>query len=150
MSHRFLKTRKIRSPRVMERMLIKHLSGSKANQVEEFSLKHHNELIFGREAGVTVKYDPDRDDLVGRQHARISRDPADPNAFQLTDLNSTNGTFLNGQKVTGTVRVNPGDKVQFGPGGPEFTFDVEPRPEGAVKSTRISGTASAAPPTTRI
>ena len=134
----------------MERMLIKHLSGSKANQVEEFSLKHHNELIFGREAGVTVKYDPDRDDLVGRQHARISRDPADPNGFQLTDLNSTNGTFLNGQKVTGPTKVNPGDKVQFGPGGPEFMFDVEPRPEGAVKATRISGTAGAAPPTTRI
>ena len=88
----------------MERMLIKHLSGSKANQVEEFSLKHHNELIFGREAGLTVKYDPDRDDLVGRQHAKIARDPADPNGFQLTDLNSTNGTFLNGQKVTDTRR----------------------------------------------
>jgi len=134
----------------MERMLIKHLSGSKANQVEEFSLKHHNELVFGREAGVTVKYDPDRDDLVGRQHAKISRDPADPNGFVLTDLNSTNGTFLNGQKVTGSTRVNPGDRVQFGPGGPEFMFEVEPRPEGAVKSTRISGAASAAPPTTRI
>jgi len=131
-------------------MLIKHLSGSKANQVEEFSLKHHNELVFGREAGVTVKYDPDRDDLVGRQHAKISRDPADPNGFVLTDLNSTNGTFLNGQKVTGSTRVNPGDRVQFGPGGPEFMFEVEPRPEGAVKSTRISGAASAAPPTTRI
>ena len=120
----------------MERMLIKHLSGSKANQVEEFSLKHHSELIFGRDAGVTVKYDPDRDDLVGRQHAKISRDPADPNSFQLTDLNSTNGTFLNGQKVTGTVKVNPGDKVQFGPGGPEFAFDVEPRPTDVMKTTR--------------
>jgi S1-C subfamily serine protease len=130
-------------------MLIKHLSGSKANQVEEFSLKHHNELTFGREGGVTVKYDPDRDDLVGRQHAKISRDPSDPNGFQLTDLNSTNGTFLNGQKVNGTVRVSPGDRVQFGPGGPEFMFDVEPRPDNAAKSTRIAGAATA-PPQTRI
>lgn len=133
----------------MERMLIKHLSGSKANQVEEFALKHHNELIFGREAGVTVKYDPDRDDLVGRQHAKIARNPADPESFQLTDLNSTNGTLLNGQKVTGTVPVNPGDRVQFGPGGPEFMFDVEPRPANAAKSTRIAG-ASTASPATRI
>ncbi|MFL6375493.1 MAG: FHA domain-containing protein, partial [Pyrinomonadaceae bacterium] len=131
----------------MERMLIKHLTGSKANQVEEFSLKHHNDLIFGREAGVTVKYDPDRDDLVGRQHAKISRDPADPNSFQLTDLNSTNGTFLNGQKVTGTVRVNPGDRVQFGPGGPEFMFDVEPRPDNAARQTRVAGGATASPQT---
>jgi serine protease Do len=102
----------------MERMLIKHLSGSKANQVEEFALKHHDELIFGRDSSATVKYDPDRDDLVGRQHAKISRDPADPNGFQLTDLNSTNGTFLNKNKITGTTKINIGDTVQFGPGGP--------------------------------
>src|SRR5438552_10206533 len=105
----------------MERMLIKHLTGSKANQVEEFAMKHYNELIFGRDVSATVKYDPDRDDLVGREHAKISRDPNDPDAFLLTDLNSTNGTFRNKQRVTGTVKLNIGDNVQFGPGGPEFT-----------------------------
>jgi len=118
-------------------MLIKHLSGSKANQVEEFSLKHHNELIFGRDTSATVKYDPDRDDLVGRQHAKIARDPSDPNGFQLTDLNSTNGTWVNKQRVNGTVKLNIGDTVQFGPNGPEFVFDVEPRPENYAKSTRM-------------
>ncbi|MBV9215353.1 MAG: FHA domain-containing protein, partial [Acidobacteria bacterium] len=123
----------------MERMLIKHLSGSKANQVEEFALKHHNELVFGRDPSVSVKYDPDRDDLVGREHAKISRDPSDPNGFLLTDLNSTNGTFLNKQRVTGTVKLNIGDNVQFGPGGPEFTFDVEPRPNNFAKATRMAG-----------
>lgn len=123
----------------MERMLIKHLSGSKANQVEEFALKHHNELIFGRDTSATVKYDPDRDDLVGRQHARITRDANDANSFLLTDLNSTNGTFLNKQRVSGTVKLNPGDAVQFGPGGPEFVFEVEPRVGSAAKSTRIAG-----------
>lgn len=124
----------------MERMLIKHLSGSKANQVEEFALKHHNELIFGRDTSATIKYDPDRDDLVGRQHARITRDPNDPNGFLLTDLNSTNGTFHNKQRVSGTVKLNPGDSVQFGPGGPEFIFEIEPRVGGSVaKSTRIAG-----------
>lgn len=131
----------------MERMLIKHLSGSKANQVEEFSLKHHNELIFGRDTNVTVKYDPDRDDLVGRQHAKIVRDPADPNAFLLTDLNSTNGTFLNKKQITGTVKLNIGDAVQFGPGGPEFTFDVEPKPENYAKATRMVETAKTTPAT---
>lgn len=132
----------------MERMLIKHLSGSKANQVEEFSLKHHNELIFGRDTSATVKYDPDRDDLVGRQHARIASDPNDPNGFVLTDLNSTNGTFHNKQRITGTVKLNPGDAVQFGPGGPEFIFEVEPR--AGAKSTRIAGAMPSASPATRV
>lgn len=85
----------------MERIIIKHLSGSKANKVEEFAIKHHNELVFGRDASATVKYDPDRDDLVGRQHAKVSRDPNDANAFLVTDLNSTNGTFLNRQRLNG-------------------------------------------------
>jgi len=131
----------------MERMIIKHLSGSKSNQVEEFALRHHNELVFGRDTSATVKYDPDRDDLVGRQHAKISRDPSDPNSFLLTDLNSTNGTFHNKQRVTGTVRLQPGDSVQFGPGGPEFVFEVEPRPNNAAKSTRVVDTAKPAPAT---
>jgi S1-C subfamily serine protease len=127
----------------MERMLIKHLSGSKANQVEEFAIKHHNELIFGRDTSATVKYDPDRDDLVGRQHAKISLDPNDPNSFLVTDLNSTNGTFINKQRLNGTAKLKPGDSVQFGPGGPEFQFDVEPRPHNAAKATRVMDASAA-------
>ncbi|HEV2861359.1 MAG TPA: trypsin-like peptidase domain-containing protein [Pyrinomonadaceae bacterium] len=131
----------------MERIVLKHLTGSKANQVEEFPLNHVKELVLGRDPSATVKYDPDRDDLVGRQHARINQDPADPTQFVVTDLNSRNGTFVNRQRVSGTVRVNPGDVVQLGPGGPEFIFDVEPRPAGATKATRIAAAPPTAPPT---
>ena len=46
----------------MERIVLKHLSGSKANQVEEFPLAHVKELILGRDPSSTVKYDPDRDE----------------------------------------------------------------------------------------
>jgi len=121
----------------MERIVIRHLSGSKANQVEEFPLAHVSELTLGRDPSATVRYDPERDDLVGRQHARIARDPNDPSQFTITDLNSRNGTFVNRQRINGTVRLAPGDVVQFGPGGPEFQFDVEPRPTQSVKATRI-------------
>ncbi len=131
----------------MERMIIKHLSGSKANQVEEFALKHHSSLIFGRETSATVKYDPDRDDLVGREHARIELDANNHNAFTITDLNSRNGTFVNNRRITETVKLAPGDEVQFGPGGPKFQFDVEPRPTNASKPTRIAETGAPTPMT---
>jgi S1-C subfamily serine protease len=138
----------------MERIVLKHLSGSKANQVEEFPLNHVKELILGRDPSSTVKYDPDRDDLVGRQHARISQDPNDPTQFIVSDLNSRNGTFVNRQRIVGTTRVNPGDVVQLGPGGPEFVFDVEPRPQGATKPTRVATAGPMAPtmqgPSTRV
>lgn len=129
-------------------MIIKHLSGSKANQVEEFALKHHNELIFGREATSTVKYDPDRDDLVGRQHAKIQLDPSDPNGFIITDLSSRNGTFVNNNKITAPTKIMAGDVVQFGPNGPKFQFDVEPRPNYSTKPTRIADTGRT--PETRV
>src|SRR5215204_469538 len=139
----------------MERIVLKHLSGSKANQVEEFPLNHVKELILGRDPSSTVKYDPDRDDLVGRQHAKITQDPNDPSQFIVTDMNSRNGTFVNRQRLTGTTRINPGDVVQLGPGGPEFVFEIEPRPAGATKATRVAQTGPMAPtmpgaPSTRV
>jgi S1-C subfamily serine protease len=123
----------------MERIVLKHLSGSKANQVEEFPLNHVKELVLGRDPSSTVKYDADRDDLVGRQHAKITQDPNDPSQFIISDMSSRNGTFVNRQRIVGTTRVNPGDVVQLGPGGPEFLFEVEPRPQSQTKPTRTAG-----------
>lgn len=131
-------------------MIIKHTSGSKANQVEEFPLNHYNELILGRDSSSTVQYDADRDDLVGRQHAKISRDANDPDGFLIEDTASRNGTFLNGQKLSGVQTIRPGDVVQLGAGGPEFVFDVEPRPANATKPTRISDVGAKVPPPTRV
>jgi serine protease Do len=125
--------------RKMERIVLRHLNGSKSNQVEEFPLHLFNELVFGRDPASTVKYDPDRDDLVGRQHAKIVRDPADAEQFMITDLGSRNGTFVNKQRIVGTAKVAPGDLIQFGAGGPEFQFDLEPRPANALRPTRIAG-----------
>jgi hypothetical protein len=73
-----------------------------------------------------IRFDPNKDVQVGRHHARIVQDPADPDQFIITDLNSRNGTFVNKQEVAGPVRILPGDTIQLGPSGPEFQFDVEP------------------------
>ena len=64
----------------MERIVLRHLNGSKANQVEEFPLAHFKELVVGRDPSATVKYDPDKDDLVGREHARIAQDANEPDS----------------------------------------------------------------------
>jgi serine protease Do len=128
----------------MKRIVLKHISGSKANQIEEFPLHLFSEIIIGRDASATVKYDPNRDDLVGRQHAKIAVDPANNSQFFLNDLNSRNGSFVNKQRVTGSVKLTPGDVVQFGAGGPELIFDLDPRPENFVAATREVASAFAA------
>ena len=51
------------------------------------------------------------DAMVSRQHAVISW--AD-NGFWLQDLASKNGTFLNGERVFGPVRLIDGDVITFG------------------------------------
>ncbi|HYP27127.1 MAG TPA: trypsin-like peptidase domain-containing protein [Blastocatellia bacterium] len=127
----------------MERIILRHISGSKAGQVEEFPLSHFKELTIGRDTSATVKYDPDRDDLVGRVHAKIAQDPTNPTRFTISDLNSRNGTYVNRQRLVGTTQLSPGDSVQFGAGGPELQFDLDPRPQQQMKATRVgdSGTA---------
>ena len=50
---------------------------------------------------------------VSRRHAELSRDGDN---LYLNDLNSTNGTFLNGQKLTtgSPKRVHDGDEIRLG------------------------------------
>ncbi len=122
----------------MERVILRHLKGSKASQVEEFPLQGFAELVLGRDPNSSVRFDPEKDDLVGRQHARISRDASDPNRFLLADLNTRNGTYLNKLRVVGTMVVQPGDVIQLGAGGPELQFDIDPLPAQYVKATRMA------------
>lgn len=129
----------------MQRIVVRHLSGSKANQVEEFPLNHFNEVTLGRDPSASVKYDPDRDDLVSSLHAKISPDPNDSSQFIVTDLNSRNGTYVNKQRIVSTSKITPGDLVQLGPGGPEFKFDLEPKSMSTVKGTRSADIGSFAP-----
>lgn len=48
---------------------------------------------------------------VSRQHARLTRTPG---GYVLEDLGSTNGTFVNGERLMAPRVLNPGDLVAFG------------------------------------
>lgn len=115
------------------RFVIRHLGGSKVNQVEEFPTDHFSTLLFGRDAQAAVRFDPEHDELVSREHARITVDEDGSGRYTLTDLGSRNGTFVNGVQVAGSATIRPGDRVQLGAGGPEFLFDVEPHPVGETR-----------------
>jgi hypothetical protein len=68
-----------------------------------------DELTVGRAGGCAILLDDDS--FVSQLHARVFR--RDGQMF-VEDLGSTNGTFLNGQKVSAPVAVRKGDKIQFG------------------------------------
>jgi pSer/pThr/pTyr-binding forkhead associated (FHA) protein len=67
-----------------------------------------SELIVGRGEKCHVVLD---DTYVSQVHARIF---AKDDGYVLEDLGSTNGTYLNRQKVTAPVEVQRGDRVKIG------------------------------------
>lgn len=81
-------------------------------------------LLLGRERLCNVRFDPERDRVVGRTHARLE---VRADGIFLTDLNSANGTFRSdGSAVRGEVRLSPGDRFQLGgEGGPWLSLQTE-------------------------
>jgi hypothetical protein len=71
-----------------------------------FSLEE--EVTIGRAGGCRVMLE---DTFVSQVHARVYE--ADGSVF-VEDLGSTNGTYLNRQRVTGPMSVQRGDRLQVG------------------------------------
>jgi serine phosphatase RsbU (regulator of sigma subunit) len=85
-------------------------------------------MIVGRVPQANVRLDHG---MVSRQHAEIWRDQQ--GRFHVRDLQSRNGTLVNGQAVTESA-LNDGDQIGIGP----FTLMVqEPGTVGSGTSTRI-------------
>lgn len=119
------------------KIVLRHLGSSRSNQIEQFPLDQSSELVIGRDPSCVVRYDPNQD-LISRLHAKITVERREPLEFNIIDLNSRNGTFLNKQRIFGSARILPGDVVQLGVGGPEFQFDLDPRPQDMVRPTRLA------------
>ena len=127
----------------MQRILIRHTSGTRSNQVDEFQAKGFKEILVGRDESASVRFDPDKEDLVSRNHLKIYADPSSPNCFLITDLQSRNGTFLNHQRISGPTRIHHGDMVQLGPGGPELRLELDPPPSTVARPTRALSASEA-------
>ncbi|MFF2013665.1 FHA domain-containing protein [Streptomyces sp. NPDC058195] len=66
-------------------------------------------LLIGRDPGNGLRLNHE---TVSRMHAELHTQPG--GGWLLRDLGSTNGTCVNGRRVTGTVPVRAGDQVSFG------------------------------------
>lgn len=74
--------------------------------------------VIGREAGNDIAFALSNDSTVSRRHATISKSNGD---YFIRDEGSSNGTFVNGAKIT-SQKLTPGDEVQIG--GTKFRFEV--------------------------
>lgn len=87
-------------------------------------------ILQGHSIGQTLRLDQERttvgrgsqadlvlrDEIASRQHAEITRLSLEGNLveYYVNDLDSTNGTFLNGAKVTSQQLLQDGDKIKVG------------------------------------
>jgi len=73
----------------------------------EFPLKMDREIIIGRSSDLDMVL---VEDMVSRKHAKISTSNGQ---VIIQDLGSTNGTFVNGEKIK-RVRLREGDRILIG------------------------------------
>lgn len=83
---------------------------------------------LGRHPSSDLQLDPERDLEVSARHAAVFRQGP---TFVVRDLGSTNGTWLNGERVRSDEALEPGDRIRLGARGPEVEFTlttIEHRP----------------------
>ncbi len=100
-------------------------SGARTGQRETFS---KDTITIGRRPASDLRFDVGGDLDVSGNHAELRLMNG---AWVVIDCGSTNGTFLNGTRVTGPAPITNGDVVGFGPNGPT----VEVRLIGVVRPT---------------
>jgi len=97
-----------------DKIVVEHLQGSRRGTRQVFELRPR--LRFGRHPDNDVAFDAHRDLDASTRHAELRQEEG---TYQLVDVGSSNGTFVNGERVT-RVPLQPGVpiEVEFGAGGP--------------------------------
>jgi S1-C subfamily serine protease len=125
------------------RVELRITSGSRAGQRELFD---KSVISIGRHPLNDLRFDPERDPDASSKHAeiRILGDKA-----TLHDLDSTNGTFVNGQRIAGERALFDGDLMSFGREGPAVEFHaaaaVAPPEKTRTPVAAAASSAEAAP-----
>jgi pSer/pThr/pTyr-binding forkhead associated (FHA) protein len=89
---------------------------------------HEHELLIGRHADGLGRLGDDEE--ISRYHARVSLDAGELCAVE--DLGSTNGTFVNGSRISGPQTLKQGDTIELG--GSALVVRELPAPEAADPS----------------
>jgi pSer/pThr/pTyr-binding forkhead associated (FHA) protein/uncharacterized protein involved in exopolysaccharide biosynthesis len=82
-------------------------------------------LLIGRSLSADVRVD---EQAISNEHARLEQTDA---GFTLLDLGSTNGTYVNGQRLVHAAQLSGGDTIQMG----STTFTFVTRESGIPKGT---------------
>src|SRR2546422_8525800 len=85
----------------------------------------------GRDNDVII----DETAIVSGHHFEIRKENG---AYKILDLNSTNGTFVNGERIA-EADLAPSSSIQLGAAGPEFTFVLDNSTPDDMNQTIAAG-----------
>lgn len=77
-------------------------------------------LVLGRDPGCDLHFDPDDDLEVSARHAEVCLDGA---AAIIRDAESTNGTYVNGERLRAERILRHGDEIRLGARGPRLRYE---------------------------
>ncbi len=97
-----------------------------------------NTIVLGREETCDIII---QDAEASRRHSRITWEDND---FFLSDMNSTNGTFINGMQIIAPTRLKPGDSI--GVGQTLLTFELDAEKTAQAEYEPPAEAAPVAPP----
>lgn len=107
----------------MLRITLERLDDIESRQT--FLITSPRRIRIGRDPGAEVPLDPASTNHVSRRHATIICAPGATPRCVLVDMQSRGGTYVNRRRVTRSQFLAAGDRIQLGPGGPEFRFGCD-------------------------
>ena len=130
------------------------LTGARAGQTD---IVGKPVITIGRHPDCDVRFDADRDLDVSARHASLT---LEGDQYVLRDLDSTNGTYVQGRPVREPRPLSTKEVIRFGPSGPKIEFTAisagrsdspgtaEPAPRTAVfgSPSRADATPPSPPP----
>ncbi|SRR5579883_119675 len=104
--------------------------GSSAKEQPLYPLSATETVVLGRDPRCQVVLDPIVYRAVSRRHAEVSpvlgfESPNGARFWQVCDLSSANGTFLNGERLKDCHVLQAGDRIMLGQNGPELVFECQ-------------------------
>jgi RsiW-degrading membrane proteinase PrsW (M82 family) len=90
----------------------------------KYQLSKYIEVEIGRDRNCQIALESLAHGTVSRRHAAVRPLPNSKfPQWEICDLNSANGTYINGKRLQGCQVLNSGDRISLGIDGPEFIFE---------------------------
>ena len=122
----------------LHRVRLRHLQSSPEQSPRDYPLVGAETISLGRDPRCQIVLESTQYRSVSRRHAEVVpivglASSEDKPLWQVCDLNSANGTFVNGQRLRGCQTLQTGDRIVLGQDGPVFEFEIQSEPPSTPK-----------------